>query len=186
MTWRADAGQALMDTVAFEFSNIEIDFALSAGWNLITLPVQYRFTARTLLQNITGCTIIYGYDAANATAHIVTAGSPPENDFPIENGVGYFVAVQENTTFSVNGTPVTGASVHLYPGWNMLGWYKMQDTTAKSILENITDCAIVYWYDATTGLPKIITPNSPPENDFPVSCGMGLFVAVSTESDWWG
>jgi hypothetical protein len=167
-------------------SEISQDYDLRAGWNLITLPVESNHTAKSLLASITGCTIVYGYDAANATAHIVTAGSPPETDFPVENGVGYFVAVSANTSFSITGVPLENPTVHLYPGWNLLGWYREQNTTAKSILGNITDCAIVYYYDATTGTPTIVTPSSPPETDFPVSRGMGLFVAVTSESDWHG
>jgi hypothetical protein len=68
----------------------------------------------------------------------------------------------------------------------MLGWYSQYNTTAATILSSIDTCSIVYYYDAAAGMPTIVTPNSPPENDFVVSCGMGLFVAVSTESDWLG
>jgi hypothetical protein len=68
----------------------------------------------------------------------------------------------------------------------MLGWYHDYSTTAKSILTNVTECSVVYWYDAENSIAKIVTASSPPENDFPVTQGMGLFVAVTTESDWHG
>jgi hypothetical protein len=166
--------------------NGEFNMTLHAGWNLITLPVESNHTAKSLLAAIPGCTLVYGYDAANATAHIVTANSPPETDFPVLEGVGYFVAVSANTTLSVTGNPVRDVSVDLYPGWNMVGWIDESNTTGKTILANTTNCTLIYWYDAVAGTARIVTANSPPETDFPVSRGMGLFAAVTEQSEWLG
>jgi hypothetical protein len=162
------------------------EMPLYAGWNLVTLPVSHTYTAKSLLAAVENGTIVYAYNASTGTPMVVTASSPPENDFPLRDGVGYFVAVSSNSTFNVTGMPITSVSIHIYAGWNMLGWYHDHDTTAKSVLENITDCTIVYWYDGENGTAKIVTPASPPENDFPVTQGMGLFVAANTESDWHG
>jgi thiol-disulfide isomerase/thioredoxin len=162
------------------------NYSLFEGWNLITLPGEHTYTAKGLLNAIDGCSIVYSYNASTGTPAIVTANSPPEDDFDIENGTAVFIALTDPKNFSFSAEVFDNLSVHLYPGWNMIGWCNSRSTTAKSILENITDCAIVYWYDASTGMPKIVTPSSPPENDFAVERGMGLFVAVTTESDWHG
>jgi hypothetical protein len=148
------------------------------------MPVQHTFTAKTLLQNITGCTIVYSWDAANATAHIVTAGSPPETDFPLEEGGAYFVATTSDTNFSIEGLPLEEITLNLYPGWNMVGWCNETNTTAKAILFATTNCTIVYWYDPVTDVARIVTENSPPDSDFTVTKGMGLFVAVTSGSQW--
>ncbi|MGC9308886.1 MAG: hypothetical protein ACP5FL_08950, partial [Thermoplasmatota archaeon] len=186
LSYGAGVHDAWLIKIANNGSEICIDMVFSPGWNIVTFPVEHNYTAKGLLASVENCTVVYSYDAANATPRIVTASSPPENDFPLRDGVGYFVAVSSNSTFNVTGVPITNVSIHLYPGWNMLGWYHDYSTTAKSILQNITDCSVVYWYDAENALAKIVTASSPPENDFPVTQGMGLFVAVTLASDWHG
>jgi hypothetical protein len=163
------------------------DLALFAGWNLVTVPYRTSMTAKGFLDNVTGCTVVYAYNASTGIPMIVTASSPSENDIPLEAGAGYFVAVTDNITASLTrGLPVTSVSISLFPGWNLLGWYHAHATGAKSVLENVTNCSVVYWYDGKNSTPRIVTPASPPETDFPVTQGMGLFVAVTTESDWHG
>jgi hypothetical protein len=182
----AAAGGPVWSFATVAATTVNHTFVLRAGWNLITIPVNNTYTAKSLLQDISGCTVVYGYDVQTGTARIATAASPPETDFPIEDGVGYFVAVTADTIFAVNGTEITAVSIPLYPGWNMLGWYHDYLTTAKSILANITTCSVVYGYDAETSTAKIVTPASPPETDFPVTRGTGLFVAVTVPSVWHG
>jgi hypothetical protein len=159
---------------------------LFPGWNLVTFPIQNTLTAQDLFSLISNLSVVYAYNASAGTAVIVTAASPPELDFPLKPGTGYFLAVSSNDAFTGVGNPVASPVIHLYPGWNMLGWCKETPTTAKSILENITDCTVLYWYDAEAGTPRIVTAASPPETDYPVACGMGLFAAVTSESDWQG
>jgi hypothetical protein len=162
-------------------------FPLYGAWNLITIPYLSTMTAKDLLQNLTNCTVVYGYNASGNEPMVVTVTSPPETNFPIVEGTGYFVAVNDGHHAAlIKGNTITQVSVHLYPGWNMLGWYHGHVTTAKSILQNITGCSVVYWYDAGNAVAQIVTSASPPEIDFPVTQGMGLFVAVTTESDWHG
>jgi hypothetical protein len=45
---------------------------------------------------------------------------------------------------------------------------------------------VVYWYDALNGTARIVTSTSPPETDFHIRCGTGLFVAVEQASVWHG
>jgi len=86
---------------------------------------------------------------------------------------------------SMVGTPVSGVNVPLKVGVNLIGWYHNWNTTASSILENVSGCSsIIKWdqviYDYWLYLPGF------PAFDFVVCCGMGLFVEVSVDSVWHG
>jgi hypothetical protein len=156
------------------------------GWNLISLTRYGNSTAREFLNEHPGVTLVYFYDAATDTMRLVSDTSPPEIDFPLEEGAGYFVAAAYSTTIFLAGGPITNVSIHLYPGWNMLGWYHEYATTARSLLLAIRNCTVVYWYDALNGTARIVTSTSPPEVDFIVTAGMGLFVSVDEPSIWHG
>ena len=167
-------------------SMLTFNFTLFSGWNLITIPVENNLTAKSLLENITGCNIIYAWDALNQTYKVYTLASPDEYNFVIEDGHAYFIGLSANTSFSVTGAPLTNVSVHLYPGWNLIGWFKEEPTTAKSLLENITGCNIIYAWDALNQTYKVYTLASPDEYNFVIKQGDGVFVGVSEESIWHG
>jgi len=121
--------------------------SLDIGWNLITIPVNNTWMASTLAENITGCSMVGWFDAEFQIlrTHIVGV---PAYDFPIQDGFGYFILVDQNSTFFVSGSPLYTVSVQLYEGWNMIGWYNQYNTTASSLAENITGCSMVGWFDA--------------------------------------
>jgi hypothetical protein len=173
-------------TVTAHFSPLasSVNISLYPGWNLITIPLETVWTAEDLGDNITGCTLVLKFqgDTQQFFTHVVNT---PVNNFPLENGVGYFVFVTTDSTFVYSGTPVTNVSVHLFTGWNLIGWYNEFTTMAVPLGQNITDCTLVVSYDSQT--PAFITCIiNPPIGNFPVARGMGLFVFVTSESDWYG
>ena len=164
----------------------EINISLQTGWNLISVPVDNDFTAITLSENITNCTMISWFDAAAQTYKTYIVGGPPSFDFPIIDGYGYFVLVSDNSYFNVSGSPITGVLVGLELGWNMIGWCHGYNTMASSIGENITNCSMVSWFDSVSQTFKTYIVGGPPGFDFIVTPGMGLFVLVDKESTWQG
>ena len=161
-------------------------FLLYGGWNLITIPVENNFTAKTLMENISGCQIVCCWDSIDQEYECFTIHSPSGYDFPIENGMGYFIGVTEDSNFSVTGKPISNVSINLYEGWNLIGWFNENSTTAMSLLENITSCEIVCRWDSIVQEYDCFTSGSPPEYSFPIEIGMGLFVGVEEESIWNG
>jgi len=49
---------------------LSLTLQLYSGWNLITIPVRHNYTAQSLMENITGCNVVYAWDAANDTYNI--------------------------------------------------------------------------------------------------------------------
>ncbi|HEC76838.1 MAG TPA: hypothetical protein ENI33_06240 [Thermoplasmatales archaeon] len=155
---------------------------LSTGWNLITLPIENDYTASTLLNDIPSCSIILRWNASIADFDLYAPGSP--NDFEIEDGHGYLIAVDNDTNFSMSAMPVTTVSVPLYIGWNMLGWFKEQTTNASSLLNSIQGCSIVLKWNNSIDDFDLYAPGVP--DDFVVARGDGFLVAVNQQSIWNG
>jgi hypothetical protein len=89
-----------------------------------------------------------------------------------------------NNLFMV-GLPLTDVNVSLKTGWNLIGWYHNQNTTASSIAENISGCLSVVKWNPVEQSYWLYLPGYP-AFDFTVSCGMGLFVEVDQDSYWLG
>jgi hypothetical protein len=161
-----------------------VEIPMEIGWNLITVPVVNNMMASDLAENISGCQMVSWFDANSQElkTHVVAA---PVYDFPLTPGYGYFILVNQNSTFTTSGTRLQDVPVQLYMGWNMIGWYNEQNTTASSLAGNITGCNMVSWFDATTQELKTHVVIAP-VYDFVISKGMGLFILVDETSVWNG
>ena len=154
------------------------------GWNLITVPYKNNYTAETFGQSLDGCTVVCMFNALSQMFQTHVVGVPWD-DFSIEDGVGYYVYLTDDTVFTTTGPPISSASVNLSPGWNMIGWYHDYDTTAESLGENISGCTVLCMFDALTQMFKTHVVGIP-HNNYQVTVGMGLFVYVTEESIWHG
>ena len=157
---------------------------MQTGWNLITIPVETNWYASDLANNVSGCLSVSGWNASLQTYDTYINGVPP-SDFQLQEGCGYFVDVTTDSTFSVTGDALSNINVSLEIGWNLIGWYDENETTASSLAENITGCLSVSCWDATDQTYETYITGVPP-SDFVISRGMGLFVDVTEQSYWHG
>ncbi|PNX45814.1 MAG: hypothetical protein BV456_13120 [Thermoplasmata archaeon M8B2D] len=154
------------------------------NWNLISVPVVNGWYASDLVSNVSGCLYVVKWDSVNQSFWIYVPGFPAF-DFPLDPGCGYFVEMNSSNILSFTGLPVTGVNVSLEVGVNLIGWYHNWDTMASSILENISGCSSVIKWDPLVQDYWLYLPGFP-AFDFPVGCGMGLFVEVDQDSYWHG
>jgi hypothetical protein len=174
------------DSTVQAITTISVNIPLFLGWNLITIPIQNNYWASTLAQNISGCQMVSWFDAVNQTFKTYIVGGPSTFDFPILDGYGYFVLVDQSSILNVSGTHIESVSIPLYIGWNMIGWYNASDTLASSLGGNISGCQMMSWFDAVNQTFKTYIVGGPSTFDFTVTAGMGLFVLVNTASVWHG
>ena len=153
-----------------------------SGWNLITFSVQTRWNASDLLTNISNVTMVSWYDTVNETYKTVTIGGG--YDFPLQCGWGYFAYVTNEGNETFLGVPCENVSVQLDVGWNMIGWYNEYNTTASSLMENISNSTMISWYDTLSQTYK--TRTSAGVYDFIITMGMGVFVYTTEASIWYG
>jgi len=154
------------------------------GWNFITIPVAHNWTAETLGQNISDCTVIIMYNASTQTflTHVV---GTPHDDFPILDGVGYFIYVIYNSVLPVRQAPIASVSVPIIEDWNMIGWFNSSPTTAESLGQNINGTSVVIMFNAIsqTFLTHVV---GIPHDNFTIERGMGLFIYTDEASVWHG
>ncbi|MFA5103410.1 MAG: choice-of-anchor D domain-containing protein [Candidatus Thermoplasmatota archaeon] len=160
--------------------------SLSVGWNLVTIPVVNDWWASTLAENISGCELVSWFDPQNQTYRSYVVGGPPGLDFPIRNGYGIFILVNESSSLNVSGFRIGNVSVPLFVGWDMIGWYHEYSTNASTLGAVIPGCEMVSRFDAVNQTFKSYIVGGPPGLDFTISCGMGLFVLVDVSSVWHG
>jgi hypothetical protein len=159
---------------------------LLPGWNLITIPVGKNWYASDLADNISGSLSVSKWDNVNQTYQTYIVNGPPVFDFPIENGSGYFVDVNQSSVFSISGNFIENVSVSLKVGWNLLGWYHQNSTTASNLANNINGSLSVSQWDNVNQTYKTFIVGGPLVFDFIITKGMGVFVDVDQESVWYG
>jgi hypothetical protein len=117
----------------------EIQLSLRAGWNMVSVPL-------TLADNSTDAVFasVAGVFTWNATATSREYYEPTV----IEPEKGYWVAVTEDTTITVNGTPVDTWTTDIKAGWNMIGSVNMTMSIADP--NDNPDGSVIppaYWWD---------------------------------------
>ena len=154
-------------------------FELKEGWNLFTIPCVNDYKASTLLENISGCSIFLGWNTSSQRFDVYVPGCP--YDFAIEDGKGYFVAVEYPTFFALLDEPIENIHVNLSVGWNILGCCK-SSYNASYIYGSIPYCTILLTWNTSIGNFNVYATGAP--YDFVVRRGEGFIVAVSEQSIW--
>ena len=154
------------------------------NWNLLTIPFEHTWTAETLGENITGCMVVVMFNESSQTflTHVVGI---PYDDFPILDGVGYFVYLTEDNYLNASGLPVLEVNVTIYKKWNLVGWYHNYPTTAESLGQNISGCSVFIMFNAITQTFLTHVVGTPHDN-FIIERGMGLFIYTDEASYWQG
>ena len=160
------------------------NMSLSNGWNLITVPLNKVWTAETLGENISGCTTVCRFNGDTQT-YITHVMGIPYNDFPILDGVGYFIYVTGASTLATPGPSITSVNVPIYAQWNIIGWYDETATNASSLGNALHNCTTICMYDATAESYTTYVVGIP-YNNFPITKGMGLFIYTTEDSIWHG
>jgi hypothetical protein len=157
---------------------------LFPGWNLITVPVGNEWTAETLGKNISTCTVVSRFNGSSQTfvSHVV--GTSHDN-FPILDGVGYFIYLTHDVSVNMTGLPILSVNVSIYVGWNMVGWYPGSSISAESLGTQINGCSVVSLFNGSsqTFISHVI---GTPHDNFTIHQGMGLFIYATTHSWWTG
>ena len=178
--WHAKSDWSIFNV---EISNIfSFNLSLHEGWNFITLPLKNDYNASMLYDSIPYCSIILKWNASLQKFEIYVPGSP--YDFTIDDGIGYFIAVTQNSSLYIEGVSIESVSIHLYIGWNALGWFKQNVTNASLLYNAIAGCNIVLKWNVSEQDFMLYVPGSP--YDFEIRQGEGFLVAVDEESIWHG
>jgi len=85
---------------------------LKAGWNMISLPVVPEDTSVETIFSEICYYVIYEWDAA--TEEYVDV-------YSLEPGKGYMIQVLQDVDVEISGSPVTGSTMELSAGWNLVG-----------------------------------------------------------------
>ena len=180
------AGQKSSYIYHFYLGENYFDIPLETGWNLITIPTDNGIYASDLAENITGCLSVSKWDQFAQSYYAYFVDGPDSFDYELESGYGYFIETEESSLFSVqiSSTPIVSVPIEI--SWNLIGWFDNEDTTAKSLSENITGCLSVSKWDPVVQSYYAYFVDGPDSFNFNVTCGMGLFVEVYEESMWHG
>ena len=151
--------------------------SLVNGWNLISLPLTplNNSTSAVLGNDTMDYDAVYRYNATSKQFEDVTTGT-------MDPGIGYFVNVTTNGTWSYEGTPYTSMSVDLKQGLNMVGWLNCSKLISGNLTSIDDNFSYVASWNATAALPSFETFNPvAPDifNDFDMmERGTGYFISA--------
>ena len=144
---------------------------LYEGWNLVSLPLTPSDNSASGVLSTVSYDAVYRYDAASK--QFESAGT-------MDPGIGYFVHVTQNCTWTYSGTPYTSMSTELKQGLNMVGWLNC----SEDITDALSSIAGDYWYvamwNAVSQSFEVYNPVAPSSfNDFTaMDRGTGYFLSL--------
>ena len=162
------------------------EIPLSAGWNLISLPlVQSDTIISTVLSSIAGnWDVVWWYNASDGTWH-----STNDDLTDINHTMGFWIHMKTADTLIVNGSIPNNTFIQLYQGWNLIGNPSFCNHAIDDILSPIaTKYVAVQQYDSwDSGDPwKHYNINKPPGfNDLAyMTSGRGYWLYVKEDVVW--
>jgi hypothetical protein len=135
------------------------DINLSAGWNLISLPLIPESTdindiisSDNLASGDVGnIDIVYSYDTASGSWGY-WKGQSAGTLQSMEDGNGYWIYTRTADVLTVYGLEAATAGYTLQANWNMLGFTSIEEQDYDTYLASVRDAySILYGWDATTG-----------------------------------
>ena len=117
--------------------NVEVELSFKVGWNMVSVPVTPTDNSTSaVFPSVAG---IFTWNATSRSYYVPTVIDPKE---------GYWVAVTENTTMTISGTPIETWTTDIKAGWNMIG----SVNTSASIADPSDDpdgsvIPTAYWWD---------------------------------------
>jgi len=152
--------------------------------NLVTIPVENSWSAETLGETITNCSVVIMFNKSTQTflTHVVGV---PHDDFPINDGVGYYIYVTHDSILTMKGLPISSVAVQIHQYWNLIGWFNETPTNAESLGQAINGTTVVIMFNST---PQNFFTHvvGVPSDNFIIKQGMGLFIYTTETSYWHG
>ncbi|MBE0517767.1 MAG: hypothetical protein IH630_00895, partial [Thermoplasmata archaeon] len=179
--------------ITIDFGNLipeadpELNFVLSEGWNLWSCPMEVEgLTAMSLLKEIgpTGLMISRLNNPDERYYSYSIGENVSRYDFPIVRGVGYFVYVTSDTTFTLEGVFGPADDAPLGAGWNIVGFSQLKPVMASEFLSMVEggQALMVSYLDADEGRYYSYSLGEPDMYDFVVSPGRAYFVWVDSDA----
>jgi hypothetical protein len=181
------------DDYVFNFTTgyLPIIIPLKQGWSFISVPLVQPSTAvDDVLSSISGdYDIVIYYDASDKKDpwKIYVVGKPLGwNDLTdINRTMGFFIHIAKpgGTNLTVNGViPSSPTTIHLEPGWNMVGYPCVNDKTRDDALNNLiygSDITSMLFYDTAQQL--FVELSNPTDL---VRVGYGYWIYATHHVDW--
>jgi len=154
MPWCTDCefSTADVEVIYIEGAVTTYNISLSAGWNLISIPVRPQDRSiGAVLESIEGkYSKVFTYDNGweyKAKVDGTWYGSLNEMDI----GIGYWVYMDEKATLTVTGEEV-GANIDLNGGWSLIGYPSTTPRSISSALLSIdNNYDRIFTYNAGSG-----------------------------------
>ena len=175
LTVTDNLGHSSTDTIEVTIYE-NFTFELKEGWNLICLPLNTTYTTAEELGQAIGANLMAKWNAETQQWIAHPVGGPC--NFQLNLGEAYFIHITENITFTIHGLPYN-VSYTLYPGWNFIGWFGKDDTTAEELGQAIGADTVAKWN--VTSQHWITHPVGGP-SDFVITRGEGICLHILSSS----
>jgi hypothetical protein len=173
-----------------EPSTVTHSIPLVVGWNLISFKVHPENTeVAAVLASIDGhYDLVFAWDATNMSDHwlMYDPAMPFGNSLEhLDATMGFWIHMTVADTLEVVGTIPVTTTIHLHPGWNMVGYPATVDRALPDGMNDI-EFSLMYAYHAGDTTPwRMYDPEMPFGNDLTeLAPGWGYWIKVATEQTW--
>ncbi len=159
-------------------------YALSSGWNLISLPLQPVNTAiASVLSGIAGSyQAVWAY--SNGAWQVYDPSDVQGSTLTtMQAGYGYWIKMTAAHTLSVSGAAPSPSSISLSQGWNLAGYNTTSCAAASTALSSISSVLDAAWGYLPQGW-QLYAPAGQSNTLGQICPGWGYWIDVSGAGTW--
>ncbi len=163
--------------------------SLGAGWNFFSFPKQPPETAiATVLSDIlSDVKVVWGFDNNQKVWKLYKPGGQGNTLSTLEQGKGYWIYLVAAHTIDISSWTSVSSQVHLYEGWNLIGYSGTNGANIIPALSGITGWQIVWvwigsnWKADAAGDLQIPVP---PVSTFEQGRAYWIKMGTGASGDW--
>ena len=124
------------------------NMSIAAGWNLISIPLELDNTSiNAVFPDASNDDVLYAYDGGWIIATYSSALRGWYGDLEtVEQDKGYWYGANAAYTATIEGTEAGTRNVSITPGWNLVGYTRLNETGIDDLIQNVSDNDVLYAY----------------------------------------
>jgi len=146
--YRLNVSDTVVVTLKEQGQTDLFNMSIATGWNLISIPLVLDNTSiNAVFPDASDGDVLYAYKGGWNIATYSSALPGWYGDLEtVEPDKGYWYGANAAYTATIEGTKAGSRSVPITPGWNLVGYTRLNETGIDDLIQNVSDGDVLYAY----------------------------------------
>jgi hypothetical protein len=147
--YRGNVSDTVVVTLKEQGQTDLFNMSIAAGWNLISIPLELgNNSIDAVFPDANDGDVLYAYEGGWNIATYSSALPGWYGDLEtVVPDKGYWYGANAAYTATIEGTKAGTRNVSITPGWNLVGYTRLNEAGIDDLIQNVSDNDVLYAYE---------------------------------------